>query len=119
MRPLVAGDVSARTAYRWLRRLPRDRDVYFAAVWEPACWPVDLPDATDEALTRMDLRCKTLDDATPGRWMVRSRCWYGRASLRTAPGPSDRSEGTEIARRVAAVLRAAHRDGVALRVEAA
>lgn len=133
--PLHAGPVSSRHAYRWLRRCPRDpRDVHLRVCWpvgEPGSKPTGrqpsaaLPAATHAALHA--LPCKTLDDETPGRWLVRTRSWYGR---RDSPAArryqrqqhgavlGDRDMGLMYARRLAALLRAAWRDGVALWVEA-
>lgn len=140
---LVAGEVSARAVYRWLRRQRRDcGDVYLTVRWDPEdgelpdpAWHVarELPDPVWAALWAFELPCKLLD-ARRSSLEVRTRAWRGsedRVSPRRhaacgwgrgARGygwPTDRSAGLRYARLLARLLRAAHRARVRLSVEAA
>jgi len=138
---LVAGEVSARTAYRWLRRQRRNfGDVYLRIEWNPQdgelhdpAWHgddgprVELPDAVWGPLWAFELPCKLLD---AGRCSleVRTRRWRGEARVRGhdhSPGERDarlytddhdRGIGLWYARLLARLLRAAHRAGVRLAV---
>ena len=132
-RTLIAGPVDARLAYRWLRRQAPDLggDTYLTIRWpvdNPAdalgpswCPTEELPDATHDALWALDLAAKTLNWGS-GRFEVRTRCWRRRAQPRVQQWPWNRHEhdrdlGLEYGRLIAALLRAAHRDGVALAIE--
>lgn len=116
-RYLVSGDVSPRTAYRWLRSLPRTYgDVYIAVVW-----PEELGDDTTAALHSLDMPCKTLDDETPGKWAGRTRFWRGSqrrsdATLWVDGRGRDRELGMHYATLLSRLLRASHRDGTPLLV---
>lgn len=145
MRTLRAGPIGARKVYRVIRRWWREAgDVYMSVRWPAPVgrWPVpegwtvldDLPDAVADAVVDLDRVCKTIDWG-PGRLEVRTRCWGRRAWAdrpkqyhppQRLPGrgtwrrryreTADRANGLEYARRIAAVLRAAHAHGVDLTI---
>jgi hypothetical protein len=127
MMRLVAGDASPRLVYRWLYAQPRTggrySDLYLTIRWTPEVPDTTLPESVHDALWAFDRPCKILDFAD-GRMEVRTRCWRRfqrpdrvRSMDRDYHDYADRWYGRRYATRLAALLRAAHREGVVLTVE--
>lgn len=139
---LHPGDCSPRYVYRWMRRQARlwTGDIALEVRWaqgesrEQVWWTeTGLPEGVCQLLHRLDLHCKTWDLSTC-RWSGRLREWVRRSQRRELCAyprrrdglweswrrpPGDRHYGLAYARMVSALLRAAHREGVALTVRVA